>query len=48
MLLLRIDVIEGRSEAELKQLLDSIHGRDACCVQSARTRPLSDCARTLD
>jgi hypothetical protein len=24
--LLRIDVIEGRSEAELKQLLDSIHG----------------------
>jgi tautomerase-like protein len=26
MLLLRIDVIEGRSEAELKQLLDSIHG----------------------
>ncbi len=24
--LLRVDVIEGRSEAELKELLDSIHG----------------------
>ena len=24
--LLRVDVIEGRSEAELKELLDAIHG----------------------
>jgi phenylpyruvate tautomerase PptA (4-oxalocrotonate tautomerase family) len=36
--LLRIDVIEGRSEAELKELLDAIH----CAMQAAFKVPERD------
>ena len=42
--LLRVDVIEGRSEAELKELLDAIHCAMLAAFKSARTGPLSDCA----
>jgi hypothetical protein len=32
--LLRIDVIEGRSEAELRELLDTIHSATLAAFQS--------------
>jgi len=43
--LLRIDVIEGRSEAELKELLDAIHGATLAAFKVPATGPLSDFAR---
>ena len=41
--LLRIDVIEGRSEEELKKLLDAIHCAMLAAFKVLGTRLLSDC-----